>query len=440
MLFPNESMPVSFDWNNFSATSDYTITAGLSDYNVTTHTLNKTFNISETLPRVTGYINDSAGAINGWDEFRIVPFILEPGNMVFLGEGAAMPFNMSAWRDDGSADNFSLSTGFYNITLPGPAESANYMLFATARNGTGYYGGYRNMSLSFGSSGTEINFTMRLLMSTDWAGANSNITMNDATDWSQLNVSTAKQGFNLVNSTGFLSQLSSHIEVTVDYSNYNATEFTFMLDTSQSGSASFYLPLLNSTGVKEMNIYSANFAPKRVGTRTAAEIIANNNITLKTFNPEDIDSALAESNIVMELYISNSTCDVPNPGASCVLGSSKNLDDHNDNPLGALIGGGRISFRMGTGGILVHYVNVDMLASGPPDALFDGSISETTTDGFDSALRFGSLGPTIYDFVLVSIPYTEGSTSTTGLDESAEVNISIPIKTYRHTFVRKEHN
>jgi len=426
MLFPNESMPVSFDWNNFSATADYTITAGLSDYNVTTHTLNKTFNITENLPRVTGYIADELGAISGWDEFAIVPFILEPGNMVFLGDNAAMPFNMSAWTTpNATSDVFNLTSGFYNITLPGPAESANYMLFATARNSTSYYGGYRNMSLNFSSSGTEINFTMWPLMGPVWGDANSNFTMNDATDWSQLNVSTAKQGFNLVNSTGLLSELSSHIEVTVDYSDYNATEFTFMLDTAQSGSASFYVPLINSTGIKEMNIYSANYAPKRVGTKTAAEIIANNNITLKTFDPGDIDSLIADSNIVMELYTSNSTCDVPNPGASCILGSSTNLDDHD--PLGALIGGGKISFRMGTGGILVHYVNVDMLASGPPDALFDSSTSETTTDGFDSALRFGSLGPTIYDFVLVSIPYIEGSTSTTGLDESAEVNISIPL-------------
>jgi len=425
MLFPNESMPVSFDWNNFSATSDYTITAGLSEYNVTTHVLNKTFNITESFPRVTGYIADDLGAISGWDEFRIVPFILEPGNMVFLGDNAAMPFNMSAWTTPTTSDIFTLTTGFYNITLPGPAESANYMLFATARNGTSYYGGYRNMSLNFSSSGTEINFTMRPLMSTDWAGTNSNITMNNAVDWSQLNVSTAKQKFNLVNSTSFLNDLSSHIEVTVDYSNYNATEFTFMLDTIQGGSASFYVPLINSTGVKEMNIYSANYAPKRVGTRTAAEIIANNNITLKTFNPEGIEATIAASNIVMELYISNSTCDVPNPDSSCVVGSSTNMDDHN--PLGALIGGGKLSFRMGTGGILIHYVNVDMLASGPPDALFDGSTSETTTDGFDSALRFGSLGPTIYDFVLVSLPYTQGSTSTTGLNEGAEVNISIPL-------------
>jgi len=34
MIFPNESMPVSFDWNNFSATADYTIPSGLKSFKV----------------------------------------------------------------------------------------------------------------------------------------------------------------------------------------------------------------------------------------------------------------------------------------------------------------------------------------------------------------------------------------------------------------------
>ena len=84
---------------------------------------------------------------------------------------------------------------------------------------------------------------------------------------------------------------------------------------------------------------------------------------------------------------------------------------------------------MGVGDVLVSYINVDMLASGPPDAMFedDNTISEGTSGGFSKAMRFGSNGPTIYDYVLISIPYTEGSTSTSGLNESADVNISIPL-------------
>ena len=522
-IYPNQSMPVSYHWNNFSATSDYNLTsANISSYNATNHTLHKKFNCSESLVWVSGYIKNSTGQnlAGGWDEFKVVPFVLEAGNMVYLGDNAAMPYNMSAWKHDcgfttvtnqtnayinstgyqltptgkynynltsvwvdwnqtnGSqsgvintptgynvsipvanlttnfslsvggvltnatnyvypnasltytytsacSDQYNLTSGFYNITLVGPVEAMNYILFATARNGTNYYGGYRNISLNYSSNGTQINFTMYKLMSTAWNTSTSNITMNDASDWSSINISSAKKAFNLVNATtnATLENVNAHIEVTVDYSDYNATEFIFMTDLSNEN-GTFYLPLINAT-VKEMNIYTNNYAPKCVGTRTVAQILANNNITMASFNPGDIEGHVSESNIFIELYKSNSTCDVPNPPSSCMFGSSGNMGSFN--PLSAIIGGGAISFRMGYGNIEIHYVNVDMLASGPPDILFDDSATTSTTGAFESALRFGSNGPTIYDYVIVSIPYTPGSSSQTGLNEESQVNVSIPL-------------
>jgi len=433
MIYPNESLPISFDWDNFSSANNYSFNYD-SNYNATTHTLVKRFNCSETLEWVDGYINVTG--ISGWDEFTIVPFILEPGDMIYLGDNSAMPYNMSAWRRNATgaqlwADDYNLFTGFYNVTLPAPAESATYMLFATARNNTGYYGQYLNVSLSYGESLPQTNFThMSGLMNyTGWADAKGNITMKNSVDWSDINISSTRQGFNLVNSTdnSTLSQLSAHIEVIVDYSNYGSREFTFMLDTSQQGDSTFYLPLINATGIKEMNIYSMNYAPKRVGTMTAAQITANPNITMAMFNPGDIDGTNLSSSIYISLYKSNSTCDVLNPPSSCSLTDSSNMD--NFKPLSAVMSGGKISFRMGltTTGIEIHYVNVDMLASGPPDALFDDSTNESTSAGFESALRFGSSGPTIYDYVLISLPYTEGNTSQTGLSETGQVNMSIPL-------------
>ena len=76
-----------------------------------------------------------------------------------------------------------------------------------------------------------------------------------------------------------------------------------MLDTAQSGSATFSLPLLNRTGLKEINIYSMmNYAPKRVGTKTAAQIIANPNITLSQFDPGEIpgESPISDGSISEE--------------------------------------------------------------------------------------------------------------------------------------------
>ncbi|MEK6879771.1 MAG: PGF-pre-PGF domain-containing protein, partial [Nanoarchaeota archaeon] len=189
---------------------------------------------------------------------------------------------------------------------------------------------------------------------------------------------------------------------------------------------------LNVTGLKEINLFvgGGNYAPKRISPTFTQLIIDNNrsgnfsNITIGGFDPQAIGTALASSAISMNLYFSNSSCDVPNPISSCLIGGSSSTMT-SFNPMSSIIGGGKLSFRMGTGGILVHYVNVDMMASGPPDALFDSS---TTNSGagssFNNAIRFGSAGPTVYDYVLVSIPYSD--TVGSGLDEDQPVTMSIP--------------
>ncbi len=439
MIYPNQSLPVSFDWNNFSSQTDYNIDS-LSRYNVTKHTVHKQFNCTESLVRVTGYIN--ATGINGWNEFTVVPYLLEPGDMIYLGENAGMPYNMSTWHSnatglDPQTDEYNLSSGWYNITLPGPAESATYILFATARNLTDYYGSFRNITLGYGSSSTEFNFTMYGLLG-DWGAADTNISLNNAADWSQVNISTAKQEFSLVNSTNStLGDMSAHLEITVDYSDYNCMEFTFMDDLINED-ASFSIPLINATGVKEINIFSmggaqgeegGSYAPKRA-SMSVDEINVNNNITLSVWDPGDREGDLDASEIFIKFYLSNSTCDVPNPGGGCGIGAfgpDENQSRENFSPLSAIMGGGKLSFRMGYGDIEIHYVNVDMLASGPPDVAFDGSATTSTSNVFSSALRFGSMGPTIYDYVLVSIPYIQGSSSQTGLNEDADVNMSIPL-------------
>ena len=58
MIFPQNSLPVSYNWNNFTANQSYTIGL-LSNYNATTHTVSKRFNTTIGLVRVTGYINNS---------------------------------------------------------------------------------------------------------------------------------------------------------------------------------------------------------------------------------------------------------------------------------------------------------------------------------------------------------------------------------------------
>ena len=421
MVYPQQSLPVSFNWNNFSSTNSYTFGQSLSTYNSTTHILKKRFNCTESMVRVTGYLQNTSGDdFTDYNEFTLVPYLLEPGNMIFFDQGN-LPWNMSAWT--GQTDEYNLTTGWYNVSLPAPAESTSYILFATARNGSSYFGGYKNVSLNYGASPIQHNLTAYSLMGSNWGLSNGNISMHSASGWNQLNISSARQGFNLLNSSGdLITNINAHLEIKVDYSNYGAVEFTFMKDISSS-IGTFFLPLINNTGVKKMSIYSQSFSPKSIPSMSVSGIFSNPNITMTSFNPGDIDGALTTSQISITIYKSNSTCDVPNPPSVCILTASAAMDSFN--PLSAIIAGGKISFRMGSGNLFVHYVNVDMLASGPPDALFENDAGASDSSAtFSNAVKFGSGGPTIYDYVLVSMPYSESSGS--GLNDSDTVSMVIP--------------
>ena len=418
MVYPAASMPISFNWNNFTATESYTINS-ISNYNVTTRTLQKQFNTTLRLDRVSGYINFSG--INIWSSFRVIPYLMEPGNIIHVTRGT-LPFNLSAFN--GETDVFTPTTGFYNISLPATTETSNMMLFATATNGSFFYGAFKNVSLSYNNPAAELqlsNISMFGLL-----GASGNITQ-DTTTGGLINFTTGVQQFNLLNSTNAsLTNVFAHVQAKVDYSNFGSIEFTWMATIQQGAAAVFSLPLINATGVKKIDLFvsggESNYAPKSI-SKTAAEIRTNSSIAFAAFNPQAIDTSLAASAISMALYLSNATCDVPNPSSDCLLGGSQTMDSFK--PMSAIVGGGKLSFRMGTGSIKVHYVNVDMLASGPPDVLFDSSnTASASASTFDAAVRFGSGGPTMYDYVLVSMPYTE--TAGSGLDDSQNVNISIP--------------
>lgn len=416
MVYPNQSFPVSFNWNNFTSSNSYNIST-ISNYNASTKTVKKQFNTTSQIIRIHGYVNVSG--ISGFSELTIVPMLLEPGNMVFLEHGT-LPYNMSAWMN--LADIYNRSTGYYNISLMGPAESQTILLFAIAKNGTQYYGGYKNITVSYGDSLRMFNFTSQYMFGL--VGDASNITMFNGNGGSLTNVSLNKKTFNLINESGSIYSGAAHIEVKLDYSSYDAIEFTFMNDVS-AGVGSFSVPILNITqGIKEININVQQGASKRL-SKTLDQINSNSTIVIKNFQPGDINGGLARNQISVAMYISNSTCDVPNPPSDCSITSTADLTTFN--PLSAVIGGGALSFRMGSGNISVHYVNVDLLASGPPDGMFENKNGTNEGSGsFSSAMKFGSNGPTIYDYVLVSMPYKEGSSTVTGLNESSDINMSIP--------------
>lgn len=444
MIYPADNTPpISFEWKNFSNTGFENVTCGtagnanLSWYNSSIRTLHKQFNLSITFARVSGYVNYSLVPSMVPDDLHVIPFLMEPGNMIHSQYGA-MPYNISAINGLAGlklTDVYIAGKGFYNITLPAGEEPRNFLLFAVIQNGTSattkYFGGFRNISLSYGTLVNETNFTLYGML-----GSVGNISLNRIDNGLILNISTMRQTFEIVNASNFtFGNTSAHIEATVDYSGsaYNATKFTWMIDVPQSQLyTNFSLIMLNTTGIQEMNVFvsggeqgsNGQYIPK-TKSFTVADITANPNITVTPFNPGARDKTLDTSDVTINLYYSNSTCDIPNPPPNCLISGSATMATFN--PMRAVMGGGKISFRMGYSGILVHYVNVDLLASGPPDVSFD-SAADTNQSGstkFATALKFGSQGPKIYDYAFFSIPYED--TGTTGLNESMPVNFSMAL-------------
>jgi hypothetical protein len=396
MIYPNQSFPVSYDLNNLTTYTDYYA--------------NITFNTSNTLRRVTGYANLSDGTSN-FTDLKIVAYLMEPGNMIF--QDHPMPYNMSAWAPcpgpTCGSDAYNATTGQYNITLPGAQMTANILLFAAAYNSTngGYYGAFRNISLNYSNDPyLNFNFTLQTLL-----GSITNISLNNASGGGPggppgiTNVTTKKLSFQLKNGTSGANITGfAHVEVQVNYSAYNGSAFNWMADVSQSSNGSFSIPVISSANISKINIFTQDFAPLKT-SKTAAQLAPEPVvINLTSFNPTAINGP--PPNIFIDMLKSNAQCDVPNP-QGCSLFPAE-INKSNFNPFQIVIGGGKISLRMRqvSNNITIHYKNVDMLASGPPDALFDPSVNQSSMNGstLEQAWRFGSMGPEIYDEVLIGIP------------------------------------
>ena len=397
-IFPQQSMPIYYDVSN------------LSSYTDPKH-VNIVFNVSMTLSRVSGRFNLTNGT-GAFDELNIINYLFEPGNMVY--SEMAMPYNMSGWF--GGTDTYSAADGTYNISLPATAMSSRVLMMALARSGGRYYAAFRNISPSMVADTDGFNFTLYPLL-----GAVKNISVT-AGMGGNLGIPLNQTKFALVNSSGDVqTSMQAHLEIQLRYSQLNSSmpDFTFMADVSTADLGVFYLPLLNYS-VKKVNIFSQNFAPKKIGY-TAAQINAPNvSINMTLFNPGGIGGTEI-SDISMVMIKSNANCDVPQFPSSCSLsGVGDGQDEDSFKPLNAVISGGKISLVIKKGNIMVHYINVDMIASGPPDALFDESATSTTSgDAMQQARRFGSLGPEIYDSLIVAFPYTN-------LDDSKDINVSMP--------------
>ncbi len=421
-IFPSQSFPVSVRFYNITSTCEGSGDFNITGVNTTCTPYNGTYlvNVSINVSYNHRWLNGSFNGVSEIEDMRVVVYIMEDQDMVF--ENWALPFNL-ANESGGNDDSYNTATGVYNISLPATMAPSYIMLRAYAKNTSGiYYMGSHIISSSGGNLSESIyNFTMSPLIQ---GGINRSITSNNVSNnWSETTiVNTTAVLFNLVNSTGcLLSNENAFIEVKREL---EGTDYMQMIDASNG---QFNISLMQGASLKKLTIYSQQYAP--ISTYVSADVLSGItstdtitcsngicNITMRSFGNFDPLGDKANMSFSMGMYSSNSTCNVPNPPAICDLCGSQNESEFS--PFNAILKGD-VNLMISCGNISVYYLNVDLLASGPPDAVFTQNATESQ-GGLEAAWKFGSQGPDIYDAVLMKIPYPDNLINKT-------IKVSIPV-------------
>lgn len=348
-------------------------------------------NISSSFFSLTGYaiVTENSTPTVNFTGFYYYDFV---GNHVFLDSNPHPMFE---------GDNIDSRTGFYNLSLP---NGIPFLLAVYANDSQRHYEGFLNVTMT---QDIELNATLHTLAGT--YKRNSDV----------INTSTVTI---LVTdaSTGASTTGGGFIQVATTYTTtYNSLTINWEGDMG-AGANSFNLSLLNSSTAK-ITIFNSNFAPRKYRAGTAALNAANATISVGMFTMNVSDDTGAGIDLNMVFYKSNSTCDVPLPPVGClVINFSSDADF---NPMEAMLGGS-ISMRfVQDNDVVIHYVNVDMLKSGPPDIMMTPSGSNSTSgSALESAWKFGSKGPDVYDYLLIGVPYDPVT-----MNENSDINISIPV-------------
>lgn len=421
-IYPDNAYPMSIRFNNITGwcedsigNREWNIFGGKAGVNSScmayngTYLVNITVNTTSSAKNLTGNFTGITGAL---DSMSIVAYTMETRDVVF--ESWALPYNIGYERNwTQYNDTYNLTEHNFSVALPATMANSYLMLRAYAYNASSgvYYMGTNftnasNQNLNV----TDMNFTMEPLIN----GTARSISARNVSDgWNETVVAnTTAVTFRLINESGLhspLSTLSVFVEITRE--RWDGTEYKTMID-GQNGM--FNLSLVNGSSIKKLTIYTQQYAP--ISTPVSAEILngtftgsnmffdaTNNtgicNITMRQFGQFD---PLNENNpIQMNMYLSNDSCNIPNPPQSYALFDA-DQGESEFSPLNAILKGD-INMMITAGKATVYYINVDLLASGPPDAAFTDEGDEAE---FSSLWKFGSQGPEIYDYVLIGVNYT----------------------------------
>jgi len=385
---------------------------------------------------VTGNMSFSLYKINGTINVTGNTTVVNITNVLLkLGINGLMPPNseMSAMVGAPTVTNRSggdVTSGYYiadySVNVLGATNGIYQVLewyaanhTATAAGDGDYFAYFQNFTV------TTVNITYNVVLQ----GLAGNVATKSE------GVTNLKTRFIAINVTNANNEPldDANMEIRVDAPGHKTTLPTFRhMIFSLSGGLT-RIPMINTSNAT-LRIFNRRYAPSNIKLNiTNASLYPSGiiQVRMSTFKPRrfnsdgtftEFNSTNQASNFRLVFMKNTADCNVYDPSIlNCKIGT-EDFDLNNFDPLKTMFGGKvNIYSVMNTTGVIIYFIGVDMIASGPPEgSMSESALRETQTSAGDTDIRtqvwrFGSLAPPIYDKVFVGIPYNQSQFNETAL-------------------------
>jgi hypothetical protein len=253
-------------------------------------------------------------------------------------------------------------------------------------------------------------------------------------------VNTSSIKINVINSSGGAVTTSINANVKVKNSQAGIGTVFYMIDSNAISNGSFYLPIFNNSNYAKVMIFSQNGPPKEVRINLSASEM---NITVasmgmdKGFRKFHANGSLGTVNtsstpIALRFLRNTPECAIANAPSDCLI---TEMNASAFNPLKAMLAGKvHMEVKITSTNVSLIFKDYDMMSARQPpmeSILEENATGRSTTDGSSAVSdtwNFGSFAPSdSYSNVTIIIPYSDSSSHSSYLNESAQVNMSIPV-------------
>ncbi len=369
----------------------------------------KELNLTQNNIGVTGYIN-ATGNTSAVNISRVV-FYPTTNNEAYTGPNSGIVDLISAMGPYASSAGYgyNTTTNNYSTAVPGSAVGVDYLMAVFGKDETGETGGYDNYGafqmVTAYESAIAINFTLRPLIGAD---------IRQSATFSGGEINSSKLSITFVNSSGDMVNPGGMIKINV--SDYNETSsFNYLINVEANTSGYFILPIANNTNFT-YEVFAGGYAPKKGQFNSLTTSNSSLNITLTQMEMSTPDG----ETMLPEIYFypqndltTGASCDIPDPSVNCIYLTRMDMSEQSSfSPFAFTLTGFNPNVLIYVNSVYVYLINVDLLASGPPNAEFDGSSTDVISgSSMEQARRVGSFAPKVYNHAYVGF----------GLDSRADM-------------------